>query len=94
MAGWTIYYWAARWQSDGSPETTPGQLRERVRLLAGRKSLPTAAIIDSQSVRAAEQVARPSRGYDGGKKVQGRCGDGDQLTTTTDVSSAAATPRA
>jgi putative transposase len=48
------------------------QLRERVRLLAGRKAAPTAAVIDSQSVRAAEEVARSSRGYDAGKKVQGR----------------------
>ncbi len=69
---WTIYYWAAKWQADGSAETMHGQLRERVRLLAGRKRVPSAAIIDSQSVRAAEEVARSSRGYDAGKKVQGR----------------------
>ncbi|MBV9095182.1 MAG: IS5/IS1182 family transposase, partial [Streptosporangiaceae bacterium] len=49
-----------------------GQLRERVRLLAGRTAAPTAAVIDSQSVRAAEEVARSSRGYDAGKKVAGR----------------------
>ena len=29
---------------------------------------PTAAVIDSQSVRAAEEVARSSRGYDAGNK--------------------------
>jgi putative transposase len=69
---WTIYYWAAKWQADGSAETMHGQLRERARLLAGRKRVPSAAIIDSQSVRAAEEVARSSRGYDAGKKVQGR----------------------
>jgi hypothetical protein len=33
---------------------------------------PTAAVIDSQSVRAAEEVARASRGYDAGKKINGR----------------------
>jgi hypothetical protein len=43
----------------------------QVRLLAGRARVPTAAIIGSQSVRAAEEVARSSRGYDAGKKVQG-----------------------
>ena len=48
------------------------QLRDRVRLLAGRQAAPTAAIIDSQSVRAAEEVARSSRGYDAGKRVNGR----------------------
>src|SRR5690349_8170376 len=36
------------------------QLRERARLLSGRTAIPTAAIINSQSVKAAEEVARPS----------------------------------
>jgi putative transposase len=44
------------------------QLRDRVRLAAGRQRLPTAAIIDSQSVKAAEEVARSGRGYDAGKR--------------------------
>ena len=39
---------------------------------AGRKPEPTAAVIDSQSVKAAEEVARASRGYDAGKKINGR----------------------
>lgn len=33
---------------------------------------PSAALIDSQSVRAAETVGRASRGYDVGKNVNGR----------------------
>ena len=69
---WTVYWRAAKWQADGSTETMHHQLRERVRQLAGRTSVPTAAVIDSQSVRAAEEVAQSSRGYDAGKKVQGR----------------------
>jgi len=69
---WTVYYWAAKWQADGSTETMHGRLREQVRQVAGRKTAPTAAIIDSQSVKAAEEVARASRGYDAGKKVNGR----------------------
>jgi transposase len=69
---WTVYWRAANWQADGSTETMHHQLRERVRQLAGRAPGPTAAIIDSQSARAAEEVARSSRGYDAGKKVQGR----------------------
>jgi len=32
---WTIYYWAAKWQADGSTERMHDQLRERVRELAG-----------------------------------------------------------
>src|SRR4051794_3898018 len=40
------------------------------RLAAGRKRRPTAAIIDTQSVRTGPQ--RGPRGYDARKKVQGR----------------------
>ena len=69
---WAVYWRAAKWQADGSTETMHDQLRERVRQLAGRTAAPTAAIIDSQSVRAAEEVPRSSRGYDAAKKVQGR----------------------
>ena len=49
-----------------------GQLRDRVRKVAARKPAPTAAIIDSQSVRASEEVAQAGRGYDAGKKINGR----------------------
>jgi putative transposase len=69
---WTVYYWAAKWQADGSTATMHGQLRDRVRQVAGRKPAPTAAIIDSQSVRASEGVAQAGRGYDAGKKINGR----------------------
>jgi transposase len=69
---WTVYYWAGKWQADGSTETMHDQLRDRVRQVAGRKTAPTAAIIDSQSVKAAEEVARADRGYDAGKKINGR----------------------
>jgi transposase len=69
---WTVSWRAAKWQADGSTETMHDQLRERVRLLAGRTAAPTAAVIDFQSVRATEEVARSSRGYDAGKKVAGR----------------------
>jgi transposase len=68
----TVYWWAAKWQASGSTETMHGRLRERVRLVAGRTAAPTAAIIDSQSVKAAEEVARAGRGYDAAKKVNGR----------------------
>jgi transposase len=69
---WTIYYWVAKWQAGGSTETMHDQLRDRVRQVAGRNRVPSAAIIDSQSVKAAEEVARSSRGYDAGKKINGR----------------------
>ena len=48
------------------------ELRARVRTAAGRKPQPTAAVIDSQSVRAADTVPKASRGWDNAKKVNGR----------------------
>jgi transposase len=44
----------------------------RVRVQAGRRPTPTAAIVDSQSVRTADTMPRASRGWDAGKKVNGR----------------------
>lgn len=68
----TVYDYHARWTADGTVNHLHNTLREQVRAAAGRNPEPTAAIIDSQSVRAAETVARTSRGYDAGKKVNGR----------------------
>ncbi|MET8678870.1 transposase [Streptomyces sp. NPDC004647] len=47
-------------------------LRERARLADGRGPVPTAGVIDSQTVRAADTVPTASSGYDGGKKIKGR----------------------
>ncbi|GAA3945474.1 hypothetical protein Aau02nite_77810 [Amorphoplanes auranticolor] len=38
----------------------------------GRDAEPSAGVIDSQSVKAADTVGRDTRGYDAGKKVNGR----------------------
>jgi putative transposase len=46
-------------------------LRERVRAAAGRNLRPSAAVIDSQSVKGSEMIARTRRGYDAGKKING-----------------------
>jgi putative transposase len=68
---WTVYYWADKWQADGSAARMHDDLRERIRAAAGRTRQPTAAIIDSQSVKGSEMVPRTSRGYDAGKKING-----------------------
>lgn len=67
-----VYAYHARWAADGTLNRLHNALRERVRVLEGRHPEPSAALVDSQSVRAAETVAKTSRGFDGGKKVNGR----------------------
>lgn len=58
------------WRIDGTWKRIHDCFREQVRKAAGRKPTPTAAIIDSQSVRTAE--GGEWRGFDGGKKITGR----------------------
>jgi putative transposase len=58
------------WTQAGRWEQINTALREAVRKKAGRKPTPTAAILDSQSVKTADQSG-PS-GYDAGKKIKGR----------------------
>src|SRR5947209_237001 len=60
-----------KWQADGSAERMHDDLRDRIRLAAGRTAAPTAAVIDSQSVKGSEMIARTRRGYDAGKKING-----------------------
>ncbi|MFD0782358.1 IS5 family transposase [Micromonospora azadirachtae] len=47
-------------------------LRVKARVQQGRDPEPSAGIIDSQSVKGADTVGRDSRGYDAGKKINGR----------------------
>ena len=68
----TVYGLYQRWHARGVTIALHDALRARVRLAAGRKAEPTAAVIDSQSVRAAPTVPKASRGWDNAKKVNGR----------------------
>jgi transposase len=68
----TVYDVLDHWQETGATEAMHDELRIQCRIAAGRKPEPTAAIIGSQSVKAAGTVARTSRGYDAGKKINGR----------------------
>lgn len=67
----TVYGFFTRWRDDGTWARVHDTLRDQVRVLEGRGPLPTAAVIDSQSVKAAETVGAARRGFDGGKKING-----------------------
>jgi len=68
----TVYGLFQRWHARGATIALHDALRAAARQAAGRAVEPTAAVIDSQSVRAAATVPKASRGWDNAKKVNGR----------------------
>jgi transposase len=51
----TAYHYFRRWRLDGTWERIQAALRRRVRVAAGRDPEPSAAILDSQSVKTTEK---------------------------------------
>lgn len=66
----TVYTVFWRWRRAGVWRKVNDALRERVRKGVGKRPGPTAAVVDSQSVRTVEGGVE--RGYDAGKKITGR----------------------
>jgi len=66
----TVYDYFRQWRQCGWWDKLHERLRQQVRAQAGKHTAPTAAILDSQTVKTADQAGL--RGYDAAKKVNGR----------------------
>ena len=54
----TVWTYFRRWRDDGTLDRLHDDLREQVRVAAGRHSQPSALILDSQSVKTTEKGGR------------------------------------
>jgi putative transposase len=66
----TAFDYFTAWKAEGTWQTLLDALRRQVRIAAGHEPQPRKAAIDSQTVKGSE--AGGARGYDGGKKINGR----------------------
>jgi len=67
----TVYLYFREWKQAGIWEQVNTALRREVRVSLGRNPEPSAAILDSQSIKTSS-VRGDARGYDGGKKNSGQ----------------------
>jgi transposase len=68
----TVHGYFALWEKEGITEAIHDALRGKVRQAAGRSPEPTAAILDSQTVKTSGNVPECSQGIDAGKRIKGR----------------------
>jgi putative transposase len=63
----TVYSYFRRWKGDGTWESAHHALRRHLRVHVGREAEPSAAVLDSQSIKTSP-VHGDRRGFDGAKK--------------------------
>jgi len=68
----TVFGYFRDWNADGTTDRIHDALRDAVRDGDGRDPMASAGIVDSQSVKGADTVGSDSRGFDAGKKINGR----------------------
>ncbi len=68
----SVYRYFTEWRVEGTLDAVHDALRTQCRHAEARAADPSAGVIDAQSVRGADTVAAAQRGYDAGKKVNGR----------------------
>ena len=68
----TVFWYHKLWREDGVVDRLHDALRDRVRDASDRDPMASAGCVDAQSVKGADTVAAAVRGFDAGKKVNGR----------------------
>jgi transposase len=68
----TVHRYHLTWSRDGTWEKIAARLAAAVREKEDREAAPSAGIVDARSVRASSVVPKGTKGFDAGKKVNGR----------------------
>jgi transposase len=68
----TVYWYFTGWENAKVTEKILAAVRTQLRVQEGRHPEPSAGLVDSQTVKAADTVGAESRGYDAGKRINGR----------------------
>ena len=68
----TVYHYYAAWRDEGIFKQLNTDLTALARQQAGRRAEPTAAIIDTQSIKTSTNVPAQAQGIDANKKIVGR----------------------